>query len=177
MLAVKCNECCHVRKGPIMKSMLSIPPILFILFFFAQLVPAQDFFVFPGQGQSQEQMDRDKVECQIWARQQTGFDPLARPRATEPPPAREAPQGGLARGAVRGAAVGVVGGAIAGDAGRGAAIGAGTGALVGGMRTIGPGQKGTGSSAAMGAAAGRPAFSGPRPVRPRIQGVSGGQRV
>ncbi|NLI83435.1 MAG: hypothetical protein GX443_17375 [Deltaproteobacteria bacterium] len=79
-------------------------------------------------------MDRDKADCQVWARQQTGFDPLATPRATVPPPSRDAPQGGLVRGGARGAAVGAVGGAIAGDAGRGAAIGAGTGALLGAMR-------------------------------------------
>ena len=117
-----------------MKSMLVIPIFLLVLFSFAQVAPAQDFFVFPSQGQSQEQMDRDKVECQIWARNQTGFDPLAMPRATEPPPSREAAQGGLVRGGARGAAVGAVGGAIAGDAGRGAALGAATGALFGGMR-------------------------------------------
>ncbi len=104
------------RKDLIMKSMLFIPIFLFVLLSFAQLVPAQDFFVFPSQGQSQQQMDRDKVECQIWAQQQTGFDPLATPRATAPPPSREAPQGGLVRGAARGAVVAVVGGAIAGDA-------------------------------------------------------------
>jgi len=117
-----------------MKSILSIPVFLFVLFSFVQFAPAQDFFVFPSQGQSQQQMDRDKVECQNWARQQTGFDPLATPRATAPPPSREAPQGGLVRGGARGAAVGAVAGAIAGDAGRGAAIGAGTGAMLGGMR-------------------------------------------
>ena len=117
-----------------MKSMLSILVILLALLFFAQAVPAQDFFVFPSRGQSQQQMERDKAECQTWARQQTGFDPLAAPRATTPPPPRETPQGGLVRGGARGAAVGAVGGAIAGNAGRGAAIGAGTGALLGGMR-------------------------------------------
>ena len=117
-----------------MRSTIGNTVFFFVLLAFAAVSPAQDFFVFPGQGQSQEQMERDKVECQIWARQQTGFDPLATPRATEPPPAREATQGGVVRGGVRGAAVGVVGGAIAGDAGRGAAIGAGTGALLGGMR-------------------------------------------
>jgi hypothetical protein len=117
-----------------MSSTIGNTVFFFVLLAFAAVSPAQDFFVFPGQGQSQDQMERDKVECQIWARQQTGFDPLATPRATEPPPAREAAQGGVVRGGVRGAAVGVVGGAIAGDAGRGAAIGAGTGALVGGMR-------------------------------------------
>jgi len=98
------------------------------------LAPAQDFIIFPNQGQSQAQQDRDRAACQNWARQQTGFDPLRTPAATAPPPATGAPQGGLVRGAARGAAVGVVGGAIAGDAGRGAAIGAGTGALIGGMR-------------------------------------------
>ena len=117
-----------------MKSTLVVPIFLFVLFSFAQVVPAQDFFVFPSQGQSQEQMDRDKVECQIWARNQTGFDPLATPRATAPAPAREAAQGGVLRGGARGAAAGAVGGAILGDAGRGAALGAATGALFGGMR-------------------------------------------
>ena len=117
-----------------MKTIVNISIILFVLLVAIPPALAQDFFVFPSQGQSQEQMDRDKVECQIWARQQTGFDPLATPTASTPPPAQEARQGGLLRGAARGAAVGVVGGAIAGDAGRGAAIGAGTGALLGGMR-------------------------------------------
>ncbi len=117
-----------------MKSIVRNTVFLFVLLAFAAVSQAQDFFVFPGQGQSQEQMDRDQVECHIWARQQTGFDPMMTPRATERPPAREAPQGGVVRGGARGAAVGAVGGAIAGDAGRGAAIGAGTGALVGGMR-------------------------------------------
>jgi hypothetical protein len=117
-----------------MKSTIGNTVFFFVIFAFAAVSPAQDFFVFPGQGQSQEQMERDKGECRIWARQQTGFDPLATPRATEPAPAREATQGGVVRGGVRGAAVGAVGGAIVGDIGRGAAIGAGTGALVGGMR-------------------------------------------
>ncbi len=113
-------------------SIVSIPFV--VLFSFTQVASAQDFFVFPSQGQSQEQMERDKVECQIWARQQTGFDPLATPRATLPPPSQEMRQGGLLRGGARGAALGAVGGAIAGNAGRGAATGAATGALLGGMR-------------------------------------------
>jgi hypothetical protein len=117
-----------------MKSWWSIFIFLVVLFSFTQMVLAQDFFVFPAQGQSEEQTQRDKVECQIWATNQTGFDPLQTPTASAPPPAQEAPQGGLLRGAARGAAVGALGGAIAGDAGKGAAIGAGTGALVGGMR-------------------------------------------
>ncbi len=98
---------------------------------------AQDLFVYPSQGQSQEQQSRDRYECHIWAVQQTGFDPTRAAQAaapTAPPPAQEAPQGGLLRGAARGATVGVIGGAIAGDAGKGAAFGAATGALIGGFR-------------------------------------------
>lgn len=98
---------------------------------------AQDLFVYPSQGQSQEQQSRDRYECHMWAVQQTGFDPTRTAQAAvpaAPPPAQEAPQGGLLRGAARGAAVGAVGGAIAGDAGKGAGIGAATGALVGGFR-------------------------------------------
>lgn len=95
---------------------------------------AQDLIIYPGKGQSKEQMEQDKYACYQWAREQTGFDPMETPRATSAPPPQEAPQGGLVRGAARGAAVGAIGGAIAGDAGTGAAIGAATGSLIGGMR-------------------------------------------
>ncbi|MGB7919327.1 MAG: hypothetical protein WCF40_04655, partial [Desulfobacterales bacterium] len=78
-----------------MKATIGYTVFFFVLLVLAAVSPAQDFFVFPGQGQSQEQMERDKMECQIWARQQTGFDPLATPRATEPSPGRGAPQGGV----------------------------------------------------------------------------------
>jgi len=95
---------------------------------------AADVFIYPSNGQSKEQQNKDEYECYNWARQQTGFDPMAQPQATTPPPAQEAQQGGAGRGAARGAVVGVAAGAIAGDAGKGAAIGAASGALVGGMR-------------------------------------------
>ena len=81
-------------------------------------VPAlqADIFIYPAKGQSQEQQESDKYECHSWAVQQTGFDPMKRPTASAPPPAAEAPQGGLLRGAARGATVGVIGGAIGGSA-------------------------------------------------------------
>jgi hypothetical protein len=94
---------------------------------------AQEIFVYPTKGQSQQQQAADQAECRAWAVQQTGFDPASPP----PPPAGAAPADtgvGLVGGAARGAALGAVGGAIAGDAGEGAAIGAATGALFGGMR-------------------------------------------
>lgn len=42
---------------------------------------AQNWIVFPAQGQSQEQMERDKYDCYTWSKQQTGFDPM-QPQAT-----------------------------------------------------------------------------------------------
>jgi hypothetical protein len=100
-------------------------------------VQAQELFIYPNQGQSEEQQSRDHFECHSWAVQQTGFDPSNPPQAqtsSVQAPQQEATQGGLLRGGARGAALGAVGGAIAGDAGKGAAIGAATGALFGGMR-------------------------------------------
>jgi len=92
---------------------------------------AQQLFIYPQRGQSQQQQQQDRFECHQWAVQQTGFDPTM---GTAPPPPGAAPTTGTLRGAGRGAAVGAVGGAIAGDAGRGAAIGAATGAVFGTMR-------------------------------------------
>jgi len=87
---------------------------------------ADELFIYPTKGQSQEQMEKDKYDCYQWAKKESGFDPMALPTATEPPPQQAAPRGGLVRGAARGAVVG----GIAGDAGKGAAAGA----AVGGMR-------------------------------------------
>jgi len=100
----------------------------------AGMVSAQELIVYPAQGQSSDQMEQDKFSCYTWAKNETGFDPMAPPTASAPPPAKEAPQGGVVRGAARGALVGVAAGAIAGDAGKGAAIGAASGGLIGGMR-------------------------------------------
>jgi len=95
---------------------------------------ADDFFIYPQAGQSKDQTEKDKFECYQWAKGESGFDPMAAPKASTPPPQAEAPQGGAVKGAARGALVGVAVGAIAGDAGKGAAIGATAGGLGGGMR-------------------------------------------
>ena len=95
---------------------------------------AQELYVFPAKGQSQEQLEQDEFNCYTWAKKQTGFDPMQAPKATSAPPPKTSPTTSPVQGAARGAAVGAIGGAIAGDTGKGAAIGAASGALIGGMR-------------------------------------------
>jgi YMGG-like Gly-zipper len=103
-----------------------------LLCVFAAAPAAAEVFVYPKQGQSQEQFEKDQFACHSWAKQQTGIDP-SQSYAAAPP--STAPQtGGAVRGGARGATVGVIGGAIGGDPGKGAAIGAGVGALAGGAR-------------------------------------------
>ncbi len=95
--------------------------------------PPQRIFVYPANGQSPEQTDRDRYECHIWAVQQTGVDP-SRPDAT--PYERVVVQPAVPPGA--GTATGAIGGAILGsilagprNAGAGFVLGAATGAIIG----------------------------------------------
>jgi hypothetical protein len=37
--------------------------------------PAQDLFIYPKNGQSEEQQSKDRYECHSWAASQSGFDP------------------------------------------------------------------------------------------------------
>jgi len=117
-----------------MKSKMKLV-FLLSLFFTPVICLAQgDLIVYPNNNQTKEQMEKDKFECYTWAKNETGFDPMATPTASTPPPQQQAPKGGVVKGAARGAVVGTAAGAIAGDTGKGAAIGASSGALVGGMR-------------------------------------------
>jgi hypothetical protein len=87
--------------------------------------------IYPGKGQSNQQMEMDKSSCYGWAKNQTGFDPMQPPPTVQAPPVHE---GERVRGAARGAAVGAAVGAVAGDAGKGAAAGAVGGTVAGGMK-------------------------------------------
>ena len=113
---------------------------LFIILAVTLILPArfawcQDLFVYPAQGQSQEQLEQDKYACYQWAKQQTGFDPMQAQQAPPPGTTTGQPGGEVVRGAARGALVGAVVGEIADDdAGKGAAAGAAGGALIGGMK-------------------------------------------
>ena len=89
---------------------------------------AQDLFVYPKNNQTAEQQQKDQGECYTWARNQTGFDPMAPPTASRPAPQVDdgSPDGSVLRGAARGALLGEI---VSDDAGKGAAAGAAIGAM------------------------------------------------
>jgi len=97
-------------------------------------VEAQQPVVYPAKGQSPQQQMTDQGECQVWAKQSTGIDPVA--VAQTPASAQGPAVGGGQRlmGAAGGAAAGAAIGAIAGDAGAGAGVGAVVGTVAGGRR-------------------------------------------
>jgi outer membrane lipoprotein SlyB len=109
--------------------------ILMVLFGFVALpVMAQDLYVFPKNGQSNEKMEKDKYACYEWSKKQTGFDPMQQPTASSPPPPQQQSSASAGRGAAGGALAGLAIGSLSGNAGRGAAIGAVSGGLIGGTR-------------------------------------------
>ena len=59
----------------------------------APLAMAQDLMIFPNDGQSADQQQQDEFQCYNWAKERTGFDPMAAPTATSPPPQQQAQQG------------------------------------------------------------------------------------
>ncbi len=97
-----------------------------------------DFIIYPKDGQSQEQQEKDKFQCYSWGKNQAGFDPMEPPRATEAPPQTGAKRGGALKGGVGGALLGAaVGGISGGSSGarKGAAIGGLSGGVMGGARS------------------------------------------
>ncbi|MGC1460366.1 MAG: hypothetical protein WA825_18985, partial [Steroidobacteraceae bacterium] len=74
--------------------------------------PDVTVYAYPQQGQSPQQLDRDRYECSTWATQQTGFNPSA---PNVPPHERvqvvagPAPGSGVAVGAITG---GILGAAV-----------------------------------------------------------------
>jgi hypothetical protein len=129
------------KKGGIMKSLLFIfVGLLVLLAFGAGSVIAQEPIIYPAQGQSQDQLEKDKFECYTWAKGETGFDPMQMPTASSPPPSQE--KKSVGGSAVKGGVIGGVGGAVIGGiaggskgARRGAAIGGLSGGAIGGTRS------------------------------------------
>ena len=74
------------------------------------VVHAQQQIIYPSKGQTQEQQNKDQGECYMWAKQQTGVDPVALAQQSANQPAPTGPQGervkGAAGGAVAGTAIG-----------------------------------------------------------------------
>jgi hypothetical protein len=48
---------------------------------------AQKPVVYPAEGQSAQQQQKDQTECEAWAKQSTGVDPVAVAQAPPPPQA------------------------------------------------------------------------------------------
>src|SRR5216684_2935218 len=95
--------------------------------------PPQRVFVYPANGQSAEQTERDRYECHVWAVQQTGVDP-SRADASAYERVIVQPANPPGANTVGGAVAGAIIGAIIGgprDAGAGAVLGGATGAIIG----------------------------------------------
>ena len=123
-----------------MKSLLFIVVLMVLLGFGAGSVIAQEPIIYPAQGQSQDQLEKDKFECYTWAKGETGFDPMQVPTASSPAPSQE--KKSVGGSALKGGAVGAVGGAVIGGiaggskgARKGAAIGGLSGGVLGGTRS------------------------------------------
>jgi uncharacterized protein YcfJ len=97
---------------------------------------AQDMYVYPAKGQSEQQLSTDRYECHRWAVAETGFDPVdvgetGPPRAIRVPVPENKAAGATGKGALAGALAGVVLG-HGDDKFKNTAIGAAVGAAVGG---------------------------------------------
>jgi Glycine zipper 2TM domain len=92
-----------------------------------------DIFVYPANGQSDRQLDRDRYECHGWASKQTGYDP-SQPSLAPSQKVQVVAMPPDHRGAVSGAIAGtVIGAAVSGphDSAEGAMVGAVAGAVLG----------------------------------------------
>jgi hypothetical protein len=87
-----------------------------------------DLYVYPKNGQSAEQTDKDKYECYNWAKGDTGFDPMALPTTTTAKPGGKKKSGTAVMGGLGGAGVGAL---LGGK--KGAKKGGLAGGLIGGV--------------------------------------------
>jgi uncharacterized protein YcfJ len=97
---------------------------------------AQDMYVYPAKGQSEQQLSTDRYQCHRWAVTETGFDPTdlgeaGPPRAVRVPVPENKAAGATGKGAIAGALAGAVLG-HGDDKLKNTAIGAAVGAAVGG---------------------------------------------
>jgi len=95
--------------------------------------PSTEVYFYPAKGQSKARQERDRYECYLWAKEQTGFDPSApnlaphqRVRVEPIEPTGDEAKAGAISGAVLGAVI-----AEPGREAEGAVKGAIAGAIVG----------------------------------------------
>jgi len=106
-----------------------------ILFLTAMSAWAQDLFVYPAEGQSDEQLADDRYECHVWAVQESRFDPsqlgeTAPPRIVRVPVPENEAEGATEKGVI----AGTIAGAVIGrddNRGRSAILGGVIGAIAG----------------------------------------------
>lgn len=113
-----------------MKMIAGIITFSFFSILMLGVTQASDLTIYPAKDQSAEQQEKDKFECYTWAKKDSGFDPMAVPKATTAAPTTEKKKGGVAKGA----AVGAIGGKVLGSSSKTTKKSAAAGALVGGAR-------------------------------------------
>lgn len=118
------------------KKMIFLVSLVIVVMAAQTAMAQQNLIIYPARGQSQQQLQQDRLECQGWATQQSGFDPMAMHTTTAPRPqdAQRTAAGGAVRGGAVGAATGLAIGSLSGNAGQGAATGAIAGGVFGGVR-------------------------------------------
>jgi len=98
---------------------------------------AAELIIYPKNDQSKEQQQQDEGACFVWAKNETGFDPLSIqsvPSAVvkTPPPKKQ--RGGAIKGAIAGAVIGEIIGDEGDDVRDGAKYGAAAGLIRQGRR-------------------------------------------
>jgi outer membrane lipoprotein SlyB len=105
------------------------------LVFLSISASAQDLFVYPSEGQSDEQLADDRYECHVWAVQESRFDPSQLGETAPPKIVRVPIPENEAEGATeKGALAGTIAGAVIGrddNRGRSAILGGVIGAIAG----------------------------------------------
>jgi len=96
--------------------------------------------IYPAQGQSAEQQEKDKFDCYNWSKQQSGFDPMS---ASDTATAQAQTKSG---GAAKGALVGGATGAIFGNKSKHTRNSAIAGATIGGVAQAGSNKKSQGAT-------------------------------
>ena len=98
---------------------------------------SQDLYVYPAEGQSDEQLSSDRYACHRWAADESGYDPSLLgeevPATVRVPIPENEAEGATEKGALVGAVAGAAIGSQDANAGQGAVVGAIIGSMIGGV--------------------------------------------